>query len=188
MILRLTAPLRQRESIAPPHRAAKVPDIKIATFNVNGVQNRLNPTAEMRASNASAGPSVLATRSCRSRTITTRTVYNGDLGVVSGMDMEEGELSVDFDSREVTYGSGELDELVLAYATTIHKSQGSEYPAVAQHTALPHAAAEPRLHGGDARQAARRPRRGTEGARYCRQGKPDEEAVVEAAGMARRNQ
>jgi exodeoxyribonuclease V alpha subunit len=49
---------------------------------------------------------------------------------VSGIDMEEGELSVDFDSREVTYGFGELDELVLAYATTIHKSQGSEYPAV----------------------------------------------------------
>jgi hypothetical protein len=59
-----------------------------------------------------------------------RDVYNGDLGVVSGIDMEEGELSVDFDSREVTYGFGELDELVLAYATTIHKSQGSEYPAV----------------------------------------------------------
>ena len=57
-------------------------------------------------------------------------VYNGDLGVVSGIDMEEGELSVDFDGREVTYGFGELDELVLAYATTIHKSQGSEYPAV----------------------------------------------------------
>jgi exodeoxyribonuclease V alpha subunit len=57
-------------------------------------------------------------------------VYNGDLGVVSGIDMEEGQLSVDFDGREVTYGFGELDELVLAYATTIHKSQGSEYPAV----------------------------------------------------------
>jgi exodeoxyribonuclease V alpha subunit len=57
-------------------------------------------------------------------------VYNGDLGVVSRIDMEEGELHVDFDSREVTFGFGELDELVLAYATTIHKSQGSEYPAV----------------------------------------------------------
>ena len=57
-------------------------------------------------------------------------VYNGDLGVVSRIDMEEDELSVDFDGREVTYGFGELDELVLAYATTIHKSQGSEYPAV----------------------------------------------------------
>jgi hypothetical protein len=48
---------------------------------------------------------------------------------VSGIDMEEGELSVDFDGREVIYSFGELDELVLAYATTIHKSQGSEYPA-----------------------------------------------------------
>ena len=57
-------------------------------------------------------------------------VYNGDLGVVCRIDTEEGELVVDFDGREVTYGFGELDELVLAYATTIHKSQGSEYPAV----------------------------------------------------------
>jgi exodeoxyribonuclease V alpha subunit len=55
-----------------------------------------------------------------------REVYNGDLGVVSRIDLEEGELHVDFDGREVTYASAELDELVLAYATTIHKSQGSE--------------------------------------------------------------
>jgi exodeoxyribonuclease V alpha subunit len=59
-----------------------------------------------------------------------RDVYNGDLGVVSHIYMEEAELGVDFDGREVAYGFGELDELVLAYATTIHKSQGSEYPAV----------------------------------------------------------
>jgi exodeoxyribonuclease V alpha subunit len=57
-------------------------------------------------------------------------VYNGDLGILSRIDMEEGELVADFDGRQVTYGFGELDELVLAYATTIHKSQGSEYPAV----------------------------------------------------------
>jgi exodeoxyribonuclease V alpha subunit len=57
-------------------------------------------------------------------------VYNGDLGIVSHIDVDEGELHVDFDGRDVTYGFGELDELVLAYATTIHKSQGSEYPAV----------------------------------------------------------
>ena len=59
-----------------------------------------------------------------------REVYNGDLGIVQRVVQDEGELIVAFDGREVSYGFGELDELVLAYATTIHKSQGSEYPAV----------------------------------------------------------
>jgi exodeoxyribonuclease V alpha subunit len=59
-----------------------------------------------------------------------REVYNGDLGIVQRVDEEEAELVVTFDGRDVRYGFGELDELVLAYATTIHKSQGSEYPAV----------------------------------------------------------
>ena len=59
-----------------------------------------------------------------------RDVFNGDLDVIASLDMEEGELVVSFDGREMAYGLGELDELVLAYATTIHKAQGSEYPAV----------------------------------------------------------
>ena len=59
-----------------------------------------------------------------------RDVFNGDLGVISHIDPGEGELTVSFDGRAVPYGFGELDELVLAYATTIHKAQGSEYPAV----------------------------------------------------------
>ena len=112
-------------------------------------------------------------------------VYNGDLGVVSRIDMEEGELVVEFDRREITYGFGELDELVLAYATTIHKSQGSEYPAVII-PALSDAAAEPDLHRGDARQMPRRPCRAAEGARYRGQGKPSEAAVVKAAGVVDR--
>lgn len=57
-------------------------------------------------------------------------VYNGDLGIVSALDPEEGTLTAEFDGRPVTYDYGELDEIVLAYATTIHKSQGSEYPVV----------------------------------------------------------
>ena len=57
-------------------------------------------------------------------------VYNGDIGYISDVDIEAAELTVDFDGRIVTYGFGELDTLVPAYATTIHKSQGSEYPAV----------------------------------------------------------
>ncbi len=57
-------------------------------------------------------------------------VYNGDIGYVGDVDPVVGEVTVTFDGPVVTYGLGELDVLVPAYATTIHKSQGSEYPAV----------------------------------------------------------
>ena len=57
-------------------------------------------------------------------------VYNGDIGMIEDVDLDEGELAVDFDGRTVTFAFGELDTLVPAYAATIHKSQGSEYPAV----------------------------------------------------------
>jgi exodeoxyribonuclease V alpha subunit len=57
-------------------------------------------------------------------------VYNGDIGYVSDVDPNAGEIVASFDGRSVTYGFGELDMLVPAYAATIHKSQGSEYPAV----------------------------------------------------------
>ncbi|WP_221629762.1 MULTISPECIES: ATP-dependent RecD-like DNA helicase [unclassified Synechococcus] len=59
-----------------------------------------------------------------------KNVFNGDVGTVETIDAEASELVVRFDGREVTYGWGELDNLVPAYACTIHKSQGSEYPAV----------------------------------------------------------
>jgi exodeoxyribonuclease V alpha subunit len=59
-----------------------------------------------------------------------RDVYNGDIGFVTAIDPDEATLSVEYDGRVVSYPYGELDELVLCYATTIHKSQGSEYPVV----------------------------------------------------------
>lgn len=65
-------------------------------------------------------------------------VYNGDLGYVHSMDMEERTLTVDFDGQLVEYEVSELDELTLAYATTIHKSQGSEYPIVVMPVLMTH--------------------------------------------------
>ncbi len=65
-------------------------------------------------------------------------VFNGDIGVVTQVDLEERNLAVDFDGRSVVYDVSELDELVLAYATTIHKSQGSEYPIVVMPVMMNH--------------------------------------------------
>ena len=57
-------------------------------------------------------------------------VYKGDIGAVVDVDSEAGELSARFEGRDLLYGFGEPEELVPAYAATVHKSQGSEYPAV----------------------------------------------------------
>ena len=65
-------------------------------------------------------------------------VFNGDIGVIESVDMEERSLLVRFDDRSVEYDVTELDELVLAYATTIHKSQGSEYPIVVMPVLMNH--------------------------------------------------
>ena len=59
-----------------------------------------------------------------------KAVFNGDIGYISKISVEDNELTVSFEERNVTYDISELDELVLAYAATIHKSQGSEFPYV----------------------------------------------------------
>jgi exodeoxyribonuclease V alpha subunit len=93
------------------------------------VQQALNPPAELRVerfgSTFCVGDKVMQIENDYDKE-----VYNGDLGVVRAIHPETSEMVIAFDGRRVTYGFGELDEIVLAYATTIHKSQGSEYPAV----------------------------------------------------------
>ena len=57
-------------------------------------------------------------------------VYNGDIGIISRVDRQKTEISVDYYGRNVLYATNELDQITLAYAISVHKSQGSEYPAV----------------------------------------------------------
>ncbi|MBV8937284.1 MAG: ATP-dependent RecD-like DNA helicase [Alphaproteobacteria bacterium] len=117
-------PIRDIQVLCPMNRGG----LGARSLNIE-LQNVLNPPGEIRVERFGwtfcPGDKVMQVENDYDKD-----VYNGDLGVVSRVDTEEGELSVDFDGREVTYGFAELDELVLAYATTIHKSQGSEYPAV----------------------------------------------------------
>ncbi|HLM45217.1 MAG TPA: AAA family ATPase, partial [Myxococcaceae bacterium] len=117
-------PVRDVQVLCPMNRGG----LGARTLNIE-LQKALNPPGELRVERFGwtfcPGDKVMQVANDYDRE-----VYNGDLGVISAMDMEEGELTVRFEGREVVYGFGELDELVLAYATTIHKAQGSEYPAV----------------------------------------------------------
>ena len=117
-------PVRDVQVLCPMNRGG----LGARSLNIE-LQKVLNPPGELKVERFGwtfgVGDKVMQTANDYERE-----VYNGDLGVVSGIDLEEAELTATFDGREVSYGFGELDELVLAYATTIHKSQGSEYPAV----------------------------------------------------------
>ena len=117
-------PIREIQVLCPMNRGG----LGARSLNIE-LQSALNPPSEIRIERFGwtfcPGDKVMQIENDYDKD-----VYNGDLGVVSRIDVEEGELHVDFDGREVTYGFGELYELVLAYATTVHKSQGSEYPAV----------------------------------------------------------
>ena len=67
-----------------------------------------------------------------------KNVFNGDIGFISAVDTSERTLSVIYDGRVIEYDVSELDELTLAYAITIHKSQGSEFPVVVMTVTMKH--------------------------------------------------
>ncbi len=124
-----------------------VKDIQVlAPMNRGGLGARSLNVALQEALNADAHPKVTRfgwTFAPGDKVIQTvnnydKEVFNGDIGTVSAIDVEEGELMIDFEGREVNYQVNELDEVSLAYATTIHKSQGSEYPCVVIPMAMQH--------------------------------------------------
>lgn len=65
-------------------------------------------------------------------------VFNGDIGTIQTIDPEDGTLTILFDDRSVGYDAADLDEIVLAYATTVHKAQGAEYPIVVMPVMMTH--------------------------------------------------
>jgi exodeoxyribonuclease V alpha subunit len=125
-------PVRDVQVLCPTNRGG----LGARSLN-NELQQALNPPTEVRVerfgSTYGVGDKVMQVENDY-----TKEVYNGDLGVVARIDPTENEIAIDFDGRAVSYDFGELDHVVLAYATTIHKSQGSEYPAVVMPLMMQH--------------------------------------------------
>ena len=117
-------PVRDIQVLCPMNRGG----IGARALNVE-LQSALNPAAPERVERLgwrfARGDKVMQIENDYDKD-----VYNGDIGFIEAIDQEQGALEVSFDGRCVEYSFRELDTLVPAYATTIHKSQGSEYPSV----------------------------------------------------------
>jgi exodeoxyribonuclease V alpha subunit len=116
-------PILDLQVLTPMHKGA------VGTINLNHLlQETLNPgpaLIETMGNSYKAGDKVMHLVNNYQKD-----VYNGDIGVVCTFDRQKAVLSVDFYGRVVTYATSELDQITIAYAISVHKSQGSEYPAV----------------------------------------------------------
>ena len=116
-------PVRDIQVLTPMHRGP------VGTLNLNRVlQEALNPAieqVEVVGRQFKVGDKVMHLRNNYRKE-----VFNGDIGILAGIDLEQERAEVDYDGRKVPYDFVELDELSLAYAISVHKSKGSEYPAV----------------------------------------------------------
>jgi exodeoxyribonuclease V alpha subunit len=119
-------PLRDIQVLCPMNQHA------LGTRNFNALlQAALNPPSEMKfeierfQQTYRVGDKVIQTRNNYEKE-----VFNGDIGHITSIDTEPTKIHVTFDSKRAAYEPGELDELQLAYAITIHKSQGSEFPCI----------------------------------------------------------
>ena len=118
-------PITDVQVLAPMHRG----ELGTAALN-RALQDKLNPAtggAELARGERAfrRGDKVMQLRNDYDRD-----VFNGDIGVIDALDTEAGSLHVDFGDRSASYERDELDQLAHAYAVSVHKSQGSEYPAV----------------------------------------------------------
>lgn len=125
-------PIKDIQVLTPMNRGG------LGSHSLNSeLQSKLNGTAEPKITRFgvtfSPGDKVIQTVNNYDKE-----VFNGDIGRILEIDPEEAVLLIEYDGREVAYEFSELDEVQLAYATSIHKSQGSEYPAVVIPLAMQH--------------------------------------------------
>lgn len=117
-------PLRDIQVLTPMNRGV----LGVRSLNER-LQHALNevagPVVDRFGVSFRAGDKVIQTRNNYDKD-----VFNGDIGVIRAISLEEREVRIDFDERRVTYDFGELDEVEPAFAITVHKSQGSEFPCV----------------------------------------------------------
>ena len=119
-------PFRDVQVLSPMNKS------ELGVHNLNAVlQAALNPQQDRNQEVARFGVTFRrGDKVIQTQNNYQREVFNGDIGRITDVDAVNQALSVDFEGRDVEYDFGDLDELQLAYCTSIHKSQGSEYPAV----------------------------------------------------------
>ncbi len=116
-------PIKDIQVLTPMHRGV------IGATNLNiELQKRLNPNQQGITHGSRTFK--LGDKVMQITNNYDKEVFNGDIGWVARINQEDRELTIEFDGRLITYDRSDLDEVVLAYAISVHKSQGSEYPVV----------------------------------------------------------
>jgi len=116
-------PVNDIQVLTPMHKGI------VGTSNLNAeLQKHLNPSNE----ELNSGGKIFKVRDkvMQIRNNYDKNVYNGDIGRITAINREDREVTIDYDGKASVYDFTELDEIVLAYAISVHKSQGSEYSAV----------------------------------------------------------
>ena len=123
---RFAIPTQDIQVLSPMHRGV----VGVGALN-EALQAAINPASAQRPERRIGNRAYrVGDRVMQIRNNYDKEVYNGDMGIIQAMDMELQKVTVTVDGRPVVYDFLELDELVHAYAISIHKSQGSEFPAV----------------------------------------------------------